>query len=266
MTAPSTLSLSFEEILPGGSVRLTNDGMLYAIDLVMVISGKNNNDAGKDLRNLAEETFASSKFIERKTPGKGNSKTKLVSFTNALELVMILPGNRVKALRLQFVNIIKRYLAGDQSLVQELEFNAKSQDQVQVLAREDQTLTKRRKLNKPAIPQVFYVYATFSTAFPGLVKIGRSANVKARLSSGNTFAAPCPHQVIAVAPTFDAKRDEKLAHDHFAKFWRNGEFFEISHEDITSFLLINIMSQYQKDLLGFVQGKAGSRLMIEWGE
>jgi hypothetical protein len=266
MSASNTLSLSLEEILPGGSVRFTDDGMLYAVDLVMVITGKNRDEAGMVLRRLTEEIFSSKQFLQRPTPGKGNSRTKLVSFTNALELVMVLPGDLVKAVRLQFVNIIKRYLAGDHSMVQELEHNSKSLDPVHVIAREDTTSAKRRKPNKPLIPQIFYIYATFSTAFPGLVKIGRSANVKTRLSSGNTFAAPCPHQVIAVAPTFDPKRDEKLAHDHFAQFRQNGEFFEISHEDITSFLLVNIASQYQKDLLGFVQGNNGSRLMIEWDE
>ena len=266
MTIPNTLSLCLNEILPGSCVRVTADGLLYAVDLVVVITGKPKNEAAEVLRRLSEDFFSQGKITKRDTGGRGNSRTKMVSFTNALELVMVLPGNLVKALRLQFINIIKRYLAGDHSMVQELERNSKSLDPVHVIAREDQTLAKRRKPNKPLIPQIFYIYATFSAAFPGLVKIGRSANVKTRLSSGNTFAAPCPHQVIAVAPTFDPKRDEKLAHDHFAQFRQNGEFFEISHEDITSFLLVNIVSQYQKDLLGFVQGNNGSRLMIEWDE
>ena len=39
--ALSTKTLSFDEILPGNSVRITEDKLIYAIDLVMVITGEN---------------------------------------------------------------------------------------------------------------------------------------------------------------------------------------------------------------------------------
>ena len=265
------LSLSFNELLPGKSVRVTADNMIYAIDLAMVVTEKNRDDAGKSLRNLSADIFQAGKFVKRDTGGRGNTKTRLVSFTDAIELIMILPGSTVKALRLQFVDIIKRYFAGDPRMARELDQNCKSQDPIHVMARQD--TTKRRKLdNHNAQSQTHHVYATYSTAFPGLVKIGRSANVKSRLSSGNTFTAPglwpaatrCPHKIIAVAPTFYPKRDEKLAHAHFAQFRRSGEFFEISHEDVSRFLYVNILSAYQKDLLGSTNERSESGLMIEW--
>ena len=128
-------SLNFEEILPGSSVRVTNDGMIYAVDLVMVISGKNNNDAGKDLRCLAEETFSSAKIAERKTGGKGNTRTKLVSFNDSIELIMVLPGKMAKEMRTKFADVIRRYLAGDPSLVAEVLANAISTQPVSVMAR-----------------------------------------------------------------------------------------------------------------------------------
>ena len=130
------LSISFEEIVPGGSVRVTNDCMLYAIDLVMVITEKNNNDAGLILRRLTDDIFLSNKLIERKTPGKGNSKTKLVSFKNAIELIMVLPGKMAKETRAKFADVITRYLAGDASLVKELHANAASNHPVASLARQ----------------------------------------------------------------------------------------------------------------------------------
>ena len=89
MAAPLTLSLNLDEIVAGGSVRVTNDGLLYAVDLVMIISDKNRDEAGMVLRRLPEEVFASIKAIERRTPGKGNAKTKLISFTDAIELISI---------------------------------------------------------------------------------------------------------------------------------------------------------------------------------
>ena len=76
--------LDLSEIISGSTVRVTSDGMLYAVELVMVITGKNNNDAGKDLRNIPEKIFPSAKIAERKTPGKGNGRTKVVTFNDAI--------------------------------------------------------------------------------------------------------------------------------------------------------------------------------------
>jgi hypothetical protein len=80
-----TKTLSFDEIIPGNSVRVTEDGMIYAVDLTMVITGKSRDQAGLALRNLSEETFQSIKFIDRNTGGRGNGRTKLVTFDDALE-------------------------------------------------------------------------------------------------------------------------------------------------------------------------------------
>jgi hypothetical protein len=91
-----TKSLSFDELIPGNSVRVTGDNMVYAVDLTMVITGKNRNDAGQVLRRLPEENFSSNKMTERNTGGQGNGRTKLVTFDDALELIMVLPGNMAK--------------------------------------------------------------------------------------------------------------------------------------------------------------------------
>lgn len=129
------LTLSFEEIIPGSSVRFTDDGMLFAVDLVMAITGKNRDEAGMVIRRLTDEIFTSSKLIERNTGGRGNARTKLVTFNDALELIMVLPGKMAKETRTKFAEIIKRYLAGDSSLVKELVDNANSLHAVNVLAR-----------------------------------------------------------------------------------------------------------------------------------
>jgi hypothetical protein len=160
MAAPLTLSLNLDEIVAGGSVRVTNDGLLYAVDLVMVISGKNNNDAGKDLRNIAEETFSSAKIAERNTGGRGNSKTKLISFTDAIELIMILPGRLAKESRLRFADLIRRYVAGDSALVNELAENAASAHPINEMARQSlaqdkgNSLELKRKRDNLAIQEL----------------------------------------------------------------------------------------------------------------
>jgi hypothetical protein len=65
-------------------------------------------------------------LIERNTGGRGNARTKLVTFNDALELIMVLPGKMAKETHTKFAEIIKRYLAGDSSLVKELADNANS--------------------------------------------------------------------------------------------------------------------------------------------
>jgi len=92
--------------------------------------------AGQVLRNIPEEQFPSGKFIERKMPGKGNHRTKLLTFEDTIELIMVLPGKIAKEFRLKFVDIIKRYLAGDHSLIQEIQANSQSDAPIHQMARD----------------------------------------------------------------------------------------------------------------------------------
>ena len=128
---------SFAEIVQGrdASVRVTEDNLLVAVDLVMVASGKTKNDAGKDLRELKECIFSAAKFTVRTLPGKGNSNIKLVSLPNAIELIMVLPGKIAKETRSKFADIIRRYLGGDKTLISEIEANAASVSPIAQLAR-----------------------------------------------------------------------------------------------------------------------------------
>ncbi len=116
-------------------MRVTSDGLLYAVDLVMVVTGLARDQSGLVLRRLSDEIFPSIKLIERKLPGKGNAHTKLVSFQDAIELVMVLPGKVAKETRTKFADIIRRYLAGDRSLIAEIQANAQSDAPIAQLAR-----------------------------------------------------------------------------------------------------------------------------------
>ena len=145
---------SFAEVVQGrdAGVRVTEDGLLYAVDLVMVMSGKDRNNSGRDLRDLSDAVFQSTKFVDRQLSNHGGHKTKLVSFENALELIMVLPGKVAKETRKAFASIIHRYLAGDTSLITEIEANAESSSPIAQLARAtmdggDENPLKRRKMN-----------------------------------------------------------------------------------------------------------------------
>jgi hypothetical protein len=58
---------SFEEIVKGrdASVRVTDDGLLYAVDLVMVMTGLSRNVSGKTLRRLEDTLFPLNKMSSR---------------------------------------------------------------------------------------------------------------------------------------------------------------------------------------------------------
>jgi len=52
-------TISFDELVQGrdSTVRVTEDRLLYAVDLVMVVTGKNRDDSARSIRDLLEETF-----------------------------------------------------------------------------------------------------------------------------------------------------------------------------------------------------------------
>ena len=58
-----------------------------------------------------------------------------MTFDDALDLVLLLPGKRAKQIRSQISTIIRRYLGGDKSLITEIEANAASSSPIAQLAR-----------------------------------------------------------------------------------------------------------------------------------
>jgi len=83
--------------------------------------------------------------------------------------------------------------------------------------------------------EVKFVYAVKSAAFPGLIKIGRTQNMRDRLSQLNTSCAPAPFVVVTVSQTLDYVRDERMAHDFFASQRMEGEFFSVPESEVIDF-------------------------------
>ena len=75
-------------------------------------------------------------MTERNLPENGGKNTKLVTFDHALELVMVLPGKVAKEFRVKACDILKRYFAGDASLLPEIQANAASNAPINQMARE----------------------------------------------------------------------------------------------------------------------------------
>ncbi len=150
MTFEIITTISFETVVKDrdATVRITDDNLIYAVDLVMVVTGKDANQAGEVLRRLPDEIFQTSKLLDRQLSKRGGPKTKLISFKHAIELIMVLPGKIAKETRAQFADVIHRYMAGDPSLADEIEANAGSSDPVNQFARAtlEDPLTKKRRL------------------------------------------------------------------------------------------------------------------------
>jgi hypothetical protein len=131
-------TISFESLVSGSEgVRVTDDvpPKIWAVDLVMVVTGKNRNEAGLVLRRLNSDVFDTIKMIDQFLPGNGKWPVKLLTFEHALELVMVLPGTAAKAFRVQACDILKRYFAGDQTLHAEVDSNATSTAPLNAFAR-----------------------------------------------------------------------------------------------------------------------------------
>ena len=151
----NTKTFSFDQIIKGrdSKVRIIDRDWFVLVDLVMVMTGKNRDDAGKVIRNISDEKFSSEKITEKNIGGSGNSRTKLILIKDSIEFIMVLPGNEAKQIRVEFANLIKRYLAGDASLHAEIEANAQSTSPIAQMARasldseavEHSTLLRKRE-------------------------------------------------------------------------------------------------------------------------
>ena len=234
-------------------------------DIIMHVCVKNGHDAMQIFRrinDLEKREFRDS-LIKFKFPGRGQSLHPVIKLPDSIKLVMMLPGRNALRYRSKFADIISRYLDGDMSLCLEIEEN-KLIGQQSSYGKFAQTVEEEiiadeciADMNFPAIG---YVYATQSNAFPGLVKIGRTYDMKARLSQLNVSCAPEPHVVIALAPTFDMKRDEKDAHMFFDSFRVEGEFFAVSNCQVKKYFHENIMVLHQEELLQYIHaGEPGSQ-------
>lgn len=131
-------NISFDDLIKGESVRITDDSppFLSAVDVIKVVTGKDKRYSAEQLRIVIKDGFFSDeKVVQKKLPGKGNSRSSTVSFQDAIELIFVLPGKTAKTFRRKAAEIITRYYGGDPSLIDEIEANAASKAPINVMAR-----------------------------------------------------------------------------------------------------------------------------------
>ena len=251
-----TQVISFNEIIPEATVRFTLiDGVQYLSirDIIMVMCGKDRNQSSEVWRRISDESKNEVSTLQYKFKGRGQQDQPVIPLNGALKLIMWLPGETAKSLRTKAADILTKYFSGDLSLTAEIEHNKMIGAQAACQLFVTSTLAHAKRKRATSMPSASWIYGTQSDAFPGLVKIGRSINVKARISSGNTFCAPTPHFVIAAAPTFDAVRDELAAHEHFADFRAAGEFFSISTDSLKSYFSEVTTPLYKSELQALME-------------
>ena len=83
-----------------------------------------------EIKNEVAEFIGNFKF-----PGKGNKVEPVITFKGALKLVMMVSGEKAALYRSAMVKILSRYYAGDGSLTEEIEANARSDAPIAQMAR-----------------------------------------------------------------------------------------------------------------------------------
>ena len=231
-------SISFDQISPGAHVRyviLNNQPYFSVRDSIMVTCRKDPKQAADTWSDFKHKDDLKDCIERHQFPGVGGRTVDVINLCGLLQLVMMLPGQQAKTYRLGFTNILMRYLEGDQSLCSEIQSNSLN-GALNSYAHIAGGIMKEMSTSliyQPA--KVCFIYCTFSMAFPGYVKIGRSQDVDKRVASLNTGCAPLPHTIVAMTPTLNPQRDENWAHAHFREYRREGEFFEVSAAAVQEF-------------------------------
>jgi hypothetical protein len=133
-------TIPFDEIVPGATVRFcVIDGVQFLSirDLIMCVCMKDNRRAIETWDRLSQnkKDEVTAFCAEKKFPGSGQSEQPVITFVGALKLIMFLPGEAAKKHRGAMTEILRRYYAGDASLIDEVITNNNSGSPVNELAR-----------------------------------------------------------------------------------------------------------------------------------
>jgi hypothetical protein len=184
-------------------------------------------------------------------PGPGQRLTPAMTAEGLQMLLMTVKGAFALAFRNEAFKVLQRYINGDSSLCKEIDENkvmGKDKSHSRFSKSVMENLQKTMDEESRHIPTAKYVYGMESPEYPGLIKIGKATDVPSRLCGLNTGRKHIPLKIIAFAPTYKYRRDEKLAHAFFASKRREGEFFKVTRDEVRAFFTTHIMAQYQVEL------------------
>lgn len=132
--------MNFSDIMPGAIVRFTvinGTQYLSVRDFIMVICNKDGNQSLEVWRRLSTDckNEVQAFCLNFQFKGRGQQEQPVITFSGALILMNWLPGENAKAWRGKTADILKRYFAGDASLLKDIEANAASDAPINQAAR-----------------------------------------------------------------------------------------------------------------------------------
>lgn len=126
------------------NVRVTKelvDGFkrLSARDMISVVCKKDHNQSAEILRNLSSDVIQELKpfMVDFKFKGRGQHIQPVLNLQGAFKLLMVLPGERAKLFRSSTAQLLLKYFAGDERLVNEIRANAQFGGLLNEMAREE---------------------------------------------------------------------------------------------------------------------------------
>jgi hypothetical protein len=129
---------------PNQQIRTTPQGFLALVDVVMMVTGKDLNHAGSALRDLFEvKPELHRAVVYFKFPGRGQRKIPTAKVDTVIQVVMLLPGAAAAAGRVSFSQLIRRYVAGDQTMHAEIDANRAAQEVIAHIPEEQRTPTQQ---------------------------------------------------------------------------------------------------------------------------
>ena len=134
----ATTIIPFHELVPGSEgVRYTNIGgyaFISVLDIIKTATKKNQNDAGEVWSNLSESLKNELVVVNFLFPGS-ESPQPVTVLSDALKLIMLLPGPAAPAKRIKMCQVLTCYLSGDLFVRDEIKANAKSAAPINEMAR-----------------------------------------------------------------------------------------------------------------------------------
>ena len=102
-------------------IRTTENLDISLFDMIMAVTGKNNNDAGEAFRTVCKRhPEVQEKILNFKFPGRGQRDTPVANLATMVEIIMLLPGSTAATVRVEASKLLVRYLGGDLKLVDEV--------------------------------------------------------------------------------------------------------------------------------------------------
>ena len=241
---------------------------ISVIDIVRCLTRLNPHESARKTRLMVHDdnlrTTLGSDLKRYKFCGVGQKLAWVVNVSGMMKVMQYM-RDRMKSTQQKSVDkVVLRYVDEAMKTVTNYEFEAEL-DNLNTLVmckhiagyagppmrRSVESMVKHQLITK-------FVYACETRAFPGAIKIGRATSVDQRIKSGNSFAAPDPFKVVAVAPSLDYMRDERRALDYFADRKIRGEFFNVTVDEVKKYFQDVIQAKFNRDMESIVRGLATS--------